>query len=95
MKTWTAVTFGLAALLIIMHLGVLWQAHSPQRDPNGYEYMVLFFYGVPFSIAVAALSLVALKTKKAKRFRVPLAVGLLPLAAWPTIILLEFFRVIP
>ncbi len=95
MKVWTAITLGLAVLLVATHADVLWRAYSPQRDPNGYEQMVLFFYGLPLAVVVVITAMVALKTTKKKRFRVPLAVGSLPIVPWPTMLVLELLRVVP
>ena len=95
MKIWSVISFGLATCLAALHGFVLYRLRSPQRDPNGYVYMVLFFCGVPLAITVVVVSVIALRTTKKKRFKIPLAIGALPLLGWPIIFLLESFRLIP
>jgi len=95
MRALTIISFFLATLLVALHVGAYSHAHSADRDPNGYEMMVVFFFGVPLAIFVAAVSGFALRRTKAKRFWIPLGVGLLPILGWPVIFILEWLRLIP
>ena len=85
----------LAAALVGLHALVLIRAFSPMRDPNGYDTMVVFFFGVPLAITTAVVSAVALKKTKAGSLWVPLAVGLLPVIGWPALFALEALRIVP
>ena len=95
MRAFTIISFSLVALLVALHVTAYSHAHSAERDPNGYEDMVVFFYGVPLAILVSIVSGVALKRTKAKRFWIPLGVGLLPVLGWPVVFILEWLRLIP
>jgi hypothetical protein len=59
-KNWVILSFGLGALLIVLHAGALLRSHSSSRDPNGYDLMVVFFFGVPLAIATSVVSAFAL-----------------------------------
>jgi hypothetical protein len=91
MRGLTIVTFVLAALLVVAHIGALASA----GDPNGGAIIPLFFCGVPLAILVSIVSGIALKKTKAKRFWIPLGIGLLPVIGWPAIFVLESFKIIP
>jgi hypothetical protein len=95
MRALTILSFLLAAILVAMHVGAYSHAHSAQHDPNGYELMVVFFFGVPLAILLCVVSGIALKRTNAPRFWIPLGVGLLPILGWPMIFVLEWFRIIP
>jgi hypothetical protein len=95
MRALGILSFVLAAMLVALHVEAYSRAHSALHDPNGYDTMVVFFYGVPLAILVCLVSSTALKRTKARRFWIPLGVGLLPILGWPMVFVLEWLRLIP
>jgi hypothetical protein len=95
MKNWTIVAFSLAALLVALHVEVIYRSNSTSRDTNGYDSMVAFFCGVPLAIATVGVSFTALNKTKNKRFIIPVILGLIPILGWPLIFVLESFSIIP
>lgn len=88
-------SYGSAICLISLHIQAIYLINSPWRDPNGYDYMVMFFYGIPLAVFTIISSLYALRKLALKRFRITLAIGVLPISCWAIIILLEICNISP
>jgi hypothetical protein len=88
-------SYGSAICLISLHILVVYRTNSSLRDPNGYDWMVMFFYGIPLAFFTVFFSLFALMELKLKRFRIPLAIGMLPILSWAVILLLEICNISP
>ena len=84
-----------ATILVGLYVLVLVRAFSPMRDPNGYDSMVAFFFGVPLAIAATVSAYIGLRQSKDRSMWVPLIVGLLPIVGWPSLFVLEALRIVP
>ena len=69
-------------------LVVAWLGGS--GDPQGYEMMVAFFFGLPLALAGLVCSGIAFWRGKIRHCAIPLFVSLAPVLSWPAVLIGEF-----
>jgi hypothetical protein len=88
---WIAIASYILALgAMVAHAGLVATWFGAAGDPQGYEMMVAFFYGVPLGLAGLVLSVVAFWRGKIRHCAIPLFVNLAPVLGWPAALLIEF-----
>ena len=78
----------LGAMCAHAGLVVTWLGGS--GDPQGYEMMVAFFYGLPLALAGLVCSVIAFWRGKIRHCAIPLIVSLAPVLSWPAVLIAEF-----
>jgi hypothetical protein len=79
-------TFG----ALVAHAGVVAKWFGTSGDPQGYESMVAFFYGVPLALAGLVCSGIAFWRGNIRHCAIPLFVSLAPVLCWFAVLLIEF-----
>jgi len=75
---------------LVAHAGLVATWFGATGDPQGYEMMVAFFYGVPLAFAGLVLSVIAFWRGRIRHCAIPLFVSLAPVLCWPAVLLIEF-----
>ena len=90
MRWIVAASYVLALATIFAHAGLVGQWLGFGGDPNGYDMMVAFFYGVPLALAGLVCSIIAFLKGKTRHCIIPLVVSLVPVLYWPIVLVSEF-----
>ena len=90
MRWIVAASYVLALATLFAHVGLAGQSLGFGGDPNGYDIMVAFFYGVPLALAGLVCSLIAFRKGKTRHCIIPLIVCLVSVLYWPIIFVSEF-----
>ena len=88
---WTALASYILTLgALVAHAVLVATWFGASGDPQGYEMMVAFFYGVPLALGGLVLSIIAWRRGKIRHCAIPLIVSLVPVICWPAVLLIEF-----
>ena len=90
MRWVAAASYILTLGAVFAHVGLVSRWLGNGGDPNGYEMMVAFFYGVPLALAGLVCSVLAFWRGKIRHCIIPLIVSLAPILYWPSVLVSEF-----
>ena len=75
---------------LVSHAGLVATWFGATGDPQGYEMMVAFFFGLPLALAGLVCSVIAFWRGKIRHCAIPLIVSLAPVLSWPAVLIVEF-----
>ena len=90
MRPIAAASYILALGAVYAHLGLVGRLCGFSGDPNDYETMVAFFYGVPLAVAGVICSVLALRNGKIRHSVIPLIISFVPPLYWTVVLVAEF-----